>query len=145
MESRENCLLTVTFLDATILLKHRRTLPTKFFGTLRQTTFDKKSWYSSPMHKIFQKRKLFETPKGSFTKIFGNVRQQISDGDSWYSIIPQFAPPPFRLVLINLSDTRKFLEHRRNPLRKLSVLWDNEFSTENRYTPALSPFPPSYS
>ena len=55
-------------------------------------------------------------------------------------------PPPPPPLSIKLFDPGNFLKHRRVPLRCFSVLWDKQFSTENRDTPCLpSPSPsPSY-
>ena len=48
---------------------------TKFFGTLRQQFFYKKSWYSLLRNNFFRYPKLSETQKDSSTRSFGTVRQ----------------------------------------------------------------------
>ena len=63
--------------------------PTKFFGTVRQKIFDRKSWYSlfppsSVIHNFFRYKKFCETQKGSTTKFFDTVRQQIFYWKWWY-------------------------------------------------------------
>ena len=66
------------------LVKHKGSL-TKFFGTVRQKLFDRKSLYSPHpplIHKLFCYRKFCETLKGSPTKVFGTVRHKVFDGNS---------------------------------------------------------------
>ena len=58
--------------------------PTKFFGTVRQQIFYRKSWYSPLSHKVFRHPKFSETQTGSSTKFFGTVRQKIFNGKLWY-------------------------------------------------------------
>ena len=74
---------------------------------------------------IFRYQKFCETQKGSPTNFFGTVRQKIFEGKSWYF--------PFSLIF-KLFRYQKFSEtqHRRVPLRNVSVLWDKNFSTQNR-------------
>ena len=52
------------------------------------------------------------------------------DFELWHPL-----PPP--LLCIKFLDTRKFLKHRRVPLRNSSVLWYKKFSTENHDIPFL--------
>ena len=77
--------------------------------------------------KIFRFQKFSETHKGSSTKYFGTVRQNFLDGKSWYH--PFYAWKFF--------DTRNFLRYRRVPPRNILVLYDKNFSTENRDTSPL--------
>ena len=55
IENRDIPLLSIKFFDTRIFS------PTKFFGTLRQQIFYRKSWYSPYRHKIFRYVKLSET------------------------------------------------------------------------------------
>ena len=109
--------------------KTQKGSPTKFFGTVRQQIFYRKSWYSHLRHKIFRYPKLSETQKDSSTKLFGTVRQNNFDGRSWY-------PPLF--LSLTFFDTGNFLKHRRVPLRNFLALWDKKYSTENFDTSSLS-------
>ena len=62
-----------------------RVLPTKNFGTVRQKTFDGKSWNS---RLIFKKKRnviFFETQKGPSTNSFGNVRQKEIGGNLYFT------------------------------------------------------------
>ena len=115
---------------------------TKYLGTLSQKTFDKKLWCPPLMHKILPYRRLLKHRRIRLRSFSVNWDKEFLTGtrDTPSFPPPPFAPPPSPLVLINLSDTRKFLEHR-TPLRKFSVLWDNKSLTGNRYTPSfpLSP------
>ena len=62
---------------------------TKCFVTVRQNSFDKKSWYSPTFyHKFIWYQKFSETRKGSRTKFFGNPRQKFFDRKMWYSPTP---------------------------------------------------------
>ena len=84
---------------------------TKFFGTVRQKIFYRKSWYSPLRHKVFRYPKFSETQTGSSTKFFGTVRPKIFDGKTWY--------PPFSSI--KLFETKNFLKNSRIPLRNFSV------------------------
>ena len=54
---------------------------TKCFVTVRQNSFDKKSWYSpNSYHKFIWYQKFSETRKGSRTKFFGTLIQKFSNG-----------------------------------------------------------------
>ena len=123
---------------------------------MRQENFEGKSWYFPLLliHKLFRYQKLSETQhrrvplrnvsvlwdkkfttenrdipginhalKGSPTKFFGTVRQTIFDWKSWYS--PLFIHKLFRYP--KFSET----QHRRVPLRNVSVLRDKKSSTKN--------------
>ena len=107
---------------------------TEFFGTVRQKTFDKESWYSpSPLiHKFFRRQKLCETKKGSSTRFFGTVREQIFYRKSWSS--------PHRHKVFRYP---KLMKHWRVPLQKFSALWGKKFSTEDLDTPTPHPAPPT--
>ena len=83
---------------------------TKWFGTVRQ----KKSWFSAPRHEKDRHLKLSEIQKNPQRKD-SVLRQNNSNGKSW------FPPPP---VFLTFFETRKFLKHRKVPLRNDSVLWD---------------------
>ena len=58
--------------------------PAKFFGTVRQQIFNRKSWYFPLRHKVFRYPKLSATQMGSSAKFFGNVRGKNINGKSWY-------------------------------------------------------------
>ena len=80
--------------------------PTKFFGTVRQQSFDRKLWYP-PLFlipKVFRYQKFPESQKGSSTKFFGTFRQ-VFDRKLWYS----FPPPLIHKILryLNFSETQK--------------------------------------
>ena len=102
--------------------------PTKFFDTVRQQIFNRKSWFSPLRHKIIRYPKLSETPKSSSTKWFGTVKYNNFDGKSWY-------PPP--LYSLNFFDSRNFLKYRRVLLQSFSALWDTKLSMENCDNPLL--------
>ena len=113
---------------------------TELFGHLSQKTFDRKLWCAPLMHKILPYRRLLKHRRirlRNFSVIWDN---EFPTGTRDTPSFPPFAPPPSPLVLINLADTRKFLEHRL-PLRKFLVLWDNKSSTGNSYTPSFPPSP----
>ena len=65
-----------------------------FFGTVKQTIFDGKSWYSPPpllsINFLATGNFLKHSTEGSSTKCFGTVRTKMFDGKSCYS-------PPFYL------------------------------------------------
>ena len=102
---------------------------TKFFGTLRQQIFFRKSWYSPLRHKILRYVKLSETQKGSSTKWFGTETKLF-----WRKIL---IPAPF--LNPNIFRYQKFSE-TRVPLRNFSVLWDKNFDMKSWYS--LPPSPP---
>ena len=105
--------------------------PTEIFGTVRQKTFDGKSWYSPPpLIQTFSVPEISETLKGSPTKFFGTVRQKN------FRRKVLISPP----LLSKLFRYPKLLQQLRIPLRKFSALWDKKLSTENLDTPP----PPSY-
>ena len=98
---------------------------------MRQEIFDGKSWHSpppppDPLIQTFSIPESNERLKGSPTAFFGTVRQK----KIRRKIL--ILPPP--LLIHKLIRYQKFSEtqHRRVPLRKVSVLWDKKFSTENR-------------
>ena len=79
---------------------------TKFFGTVRQQIFDRKSWYFPLRHKTFRYPRPSETQKGFSTKWFGTVRQNNFDGKSRCSshvLYLTFLPPRI------LRNTERFL------------------------------------
>ena len=51
----------------------------KFFGTLRQKKFQRKSWYRLPIHKKFSIKEIFWKKKGSPKKFFAIVRKSVFD------------------------------------------------------------------
>ena len=113
-------LLSLKLCDKGIFLKNRR-VPPRRFSLLwdKRIIFDGKYWQYHPLiHKIVQYQKFSETQKGSRTKYFGTLSQKYCNGK----------------LFLKFFDTRKFLKHRRVPVRSFSVLRVKNFSTENRYT-----------
>ena len=91
-------------------------------------------------HKPFGYPKVSGTQKNAPTKIFSPVRQQILDRKSLYSRLF----PPSTLVFIKFWDSKIYQQHRRNPSRYFSVLWDTLFPTENHDIPSLISNPSWY-
>ena len=86
------------------------------------------------IHKTFWYPKFFETKEASPTNFFGTVRQTLEKNRDK-------APLHFS---IKISDTRSFLNWRRVPLRKFSVLWDEDFDKKLWYNPLFS-YPKNFS
>ena len=104
---------------------------TKFFGTLRNQGFSKKSRYSTRRRKICRYPKLSETQKCSSMNWFTTLRQNKFDGKTWY--------PP-NLLSPKLVDIRRLLKHGRVPLRNVALLWDKAILTQSRdISPLLIP------
>ena len=99
---------------------------TKCYGTVRQNKFDGKSLQLRPfILDNFPYQNFSKTQKVSLTKVLGNVRQKFFDARNWY---PPLIHKLFRQR--NFSGT----QHRRVPLRNVTLLSDKTFSTENRDT-----------
>ena len=101
--------------------------PTKFFRTVRQQIFYRKSWYSPHRHKIFRYPKLMKhwrVPLRKFSALWDNK----------FSTESLDTPPPSSLLYPIFFDNRNFLKHRRVPRQNFSALWDEIFSRENRDT-----------
>ena len=122
---------------------------TNFVGIVRQQISDGNSWYSTlppfappppPSHKPSGYPKVSGTQKKPPTKIFSPVRQQILHRKSLYSSLF----PPSTLVFINFWDRKISQQHRRNPSRCFSVLWDTPFPTENHDIPSFISNPSWY-
>ena len=103
----------------------QKTSWTKYFGTMRNQFFHRKSWSSPLRHEIFRYPKVSKTQKGSPTKWIGSVRQNNFFGKWQY---------PLSLFALSFFDIRIFLKHRKVPLQNFSALWDKNFSTEKRDT-----------
>ena len=136
---------------------------TKFFGTVRQQIFCRKSWFSLLGIKFFETLKFWNTD-GFLDETFRHCETKYFDWKLWYSPPPliykffryqklcetkkgsptKFFGPVrqqifdrkswYSLLGIKFFDTRNFLKHRRVPRRSFSALWDENFSTENRDT-----------
>ena len=98
--------------------------PTKFFATVRQQIFWRKSWYSPHRHIFYRYPKLSETQMDSSLKWFCTVRQ-----NNLRENRDTRAPQP---LILKFFYTRIFLKHRSFPLRSFSVLWDDKLPLENR-------------
>ena len=138
--------------------------PTKFIGTVRQKTFDGKTWY--PLVCI----KFFDTP--NFLKLWRYAHEIFQHCETKNfrrkNVIPPSMPKVFRYpkfsetfkgcprIFLALWDkkfstekrdtpffihiffeTKNFLKNSRISLRKFSALWDIKFSTGNRDMPPL--------
>ena len=79
------------------------------------------------MHKTFRYPKFSVILKGSPTKFFLTVRQKFPTENRDTAPISPWI----------FFHTRKFLKHRRDPLRSFSVLWDKKFSTKPWCPPPL--------
>ena len=116
----ENCdppapsFLTLTFFDSRNQWNTKDSA-TKFFGTVRQKIFYRKTWYSLLTQKTCRHPKFYETQKGSSTKWFGTVRQNNFDGKSWW-------PPPLLSVT--------FFRYQKSEIQKGSSM--NFFGTARR-------------
>ena len=103
---------------------------TRLFGTVRQKSFDTKSWHNSLKPKIFPYPKIMThwwvAPR-SFSALSD---KKFLTAKTRYSLPP---PPPPPLIHIFFRDL-KFSEAqiRRVPLRNFSALWDGKVSTQNR-------------
>ena len=115
------------------LVTHWRFSITKFFGAVRQTFFDGKSWYPPPLLCI----KVFDTP--NFLN-YGSDAHEIFRHCEIKNFGRKNVIAPFSCI--KLFETRIFLKNSRIPLRNFSSLWDIKFSTENRDTPSPLPPPP---
>ena len=98
---------------------------------MRQQIFDGKSWYPpSLLSLILFDTSIFLKHRRVLPRIF-SVMWESFDGKSWCSL-----PPSLPVFSIKFCDTRTFLK-QSFPLRSLSVLWENKFSTEIRDTRPL--------
>ena len=59
--------------------------PPKFFDTVRQKTFNRKSWYTTLMRKFFRYPKLVKHRRAPLRNFFGAVRWKNFDRKSWYT------------------------------------------------------------
>ena len=79
--------------------------PTEIFGTVRQKTFDGKSWYPPPsLPQTFSVPKKNATTEDSPRETFGTVRQKIFERKSCYSPLPLSSP--------NFFGTRNYCNNR---------------------------------
>ena len=137
--------------------------PTRnFFGSVRRKSFERKSWYPLPIHKIFGQKNFSEKWRVLLRKLSVLWENQFST-KSWYTIFCIFLirnfsdtkEPPYEpfwycetknfrhkivipLFCIKSFDTRKFLKPRVVPLRNFPALWEKKFSTVNNDNPLLS-------
>ncbi len=112
------------------LFETQKCAPTKLITTVRQQTFDVKSWYSFPFpfvtKKLIDTRSILENERFPYENYLPWVKNESSK--SCY-------PPPVIQKFFNFTT---FPKHRSVPQQKLSLLWDNKLSTLNRDTPFLS-------
>ena len=99
-------------------------MPTKFFGTVRQNSFDTKSWHNSLKPEIVRYPKLMThwwVPLRSFSAL--------SDKKFWQKIV--IFPPP--LLSLSFFRDQIFSEAkiRKVSLRNFSALWDKIFDTKS--------------
>ena len=110
------------FFDPEIFWKKR--VPLRFFGTVRQKNFQRKSWYPLPIHNFFRQKNVSEkwrVPLRSFLVLW---EIQFST-ESWYTILYNFSNP-------------EIFWNKSVPLEIFSVVWDKKLSTESRDIPYLS-------
>ena len=103
--------------DTRIFLKHRRVPPRKLWALRDKKLLAQKDNILFLCVEFFGNRFFSEKHKGSPAKVFGTVRQKL-----WHKIVIQ---PPL-LLSIKIFDTRRFLKHRRVPLRNFWTLWDKK-------------------
>ena len=100
----------------------------KVFGSVRQNILDRISWYTHFLSiDFFATGKILKhSTEGFFYEMFRHCEtKNFRRKKSWHF--------PFPLIH-KLFRYQKFseTEHRRVPLRKVSVLWDKKFPTKNR-------------
>ena len=103
--------------DTRIFLKHRRVPPRKLWALRDEKLLAQKDNILFLCVEFFGNRFFSEKHKGSPAKVFETVRQKL-----WHKIVIQ---PPL-LLSIKIFDTRRFLKHRRVPLRNFWTLWDKK-------------------
>ena len=101
--------------------------PTKFFGTVRQKNFDRKSWKSPPLLSInfFATGRFLKHSTEGFT--YQIYRHCETKNFRRKNVIPPSMHKIFRYP--------KFSETLKVCSRNFSALWDKKFSTEKRDTP----------
>ena len=102
--------------------------PTKFFGTVRQQIFYRKSWYAPSYPYFFSIPENFRKTEGFLSKAFrfGPVRQKISNFENTKM-------PP--LLCMKIFDKRIFLKHQSVLQWNISVQWDKNFDGKSWYLP----------
>ena len=100
-------------------------MPTKFFGTVRQSFFWRKNVITRIMHKNFRYPKTFETLKGFPRKLSALWDKKFSR---------EKRDTPF---MRKISRYHNISETLQGCSRNLSALWDHVFSTEKWDTPPL--------
>ena len=97
-------------------------------GYCETKQFDGNSWYSPPLFSlIFFRYQIFrQTQKWSSTNFLRTMIQNFLTEKRDNLSIP---PSHFFVIFF---DTRIFVEHRRVPLRSLSLLWNNKLFMEDR-------------
>ena len=96
----------------------------RFFGSVRQRRFERKSWYPPPSHKNFSIEVFFWKLKESPTEFLGTERKSIFD----------------KIVIHHLMQflySRIFL-NKSVPLGVFSVVWDKKVLRESRDIPLLA-------
>ena len=160
IENRDIPLLSIKFFDTRIFS------PTKFFGTLRQQIFYRKSWYSPYRHKIFRYVKLSETQGFLYEMIrywdknFWNTEgflyemirywdktSETQKGSSmkWFGTeTKKFwtenrdAPPPPSVFFLAFFDTRNNETLKDSPTKFFDTVRQNYFDGKEWYLPPLS-------
>ena len=78
------------------------------------------------INNFFRYQKYSETQKNSSSNCFGSVRPKSFDGKSWH---------PLSVFSSLYFHTRKFLEDRRDPLRKSWALWETKSNQQKIVLP----------
>ena len=102
--------------------------PTKFFGTVRQKIFDRKSWNSPPPLLSIN---FFATGRFQKHSTEGFTYQFYRHCETKNFRRKNVIPPSMHKIFWY----PKFSETSKGRPRKLSALWDKNFSTEKRDTP----------
>ena len=91
---------------------------------MRQKSFERKSWYPPPIHKLFRSKKLSEKWRVPL-RIFSILWENHYSTKLWYTILWNFFKPDiFWMTSV--------------PLLIFSVLWDKKVSRESRDFPLLA-------
>ena len=102
--------------------------PKKFFGTVRQQIFYRKSWYAPSYPFFFDTRKLPENRRVRLQSFpFRSCETKNFDKTKM--------PPP--LLCMKIFDKRSFLKHQSVLQWNISVQWDRNFDGKSWYHPAL--------
>ena len=116
-------LIPLTFLDTRNFLKLGR-VSLRTFSVVWDNTFSTTNRDPPPLcTKYFHTRKFLKHRKVPSPKVSGFFRQKIFDGKFWYS--PLFIQKRFRYRTFSETQDRKI------PIRKISALWNKNFTAEN--------------